>query len=154
MNRPSMARWRGWECRIAAACDKYRKERRAMIGQAHAKEGRRRGLVDFVGVLADGRGFFADAKTVDGSRWPLAGLADHQAKQLEASSQFGAVAGILLWCREGAFWLPWSRLGPRYWAWADGATGRGEASLDPTRAEDGWVAIDPDGDFLAAAAGL
>jgi len=121
MSRATYRRWAGWEAQIRAAADAYRRDRRALIVQAHAREGVARGPVDFVGVIDGGVAFMADAKTSKGGRWPFSNLEPHQATQLEAATDRGAVAGLLI--RVGspkarrAWWVSWAELRDAWWRW-------------------------------------
>lgn len=112
-----------------------------------------KGPVDYVGTLAGGRALAFDAKSTEGERWALSDLAEHQAKQLEATHIAGGAAFVVLLMQGRAWVLPWSELGPVYWRWAEGDAARGEASLtaedcdeigqafDPRLGGDGWLGV-------------
>ena len=123
MNRQDHRRWAGWEAQIVAAANVYRRDCQALIMQAHADPGRQRGPVDFVGVLDGGVAFWADAKTSKQGRWQYSNLAPHQASQLEAAHDRGAVAGLLI--RVGpakaqrAWWVSWGELRGDWWRWKE-----------------------------------
>ena len=147
-------RGRPWETKLSLWHQDYLRDRRAKIFQTNPKvkiiKGKaiyeKKGPPDFVGV-AGGRAVCFDAKECRASRWPLAALADHQAKDLEAHAVNGGVSFIALRHLGKASVLPWTTLGPLWWAWRDGTAGRGAASLTVDQVaelgipmnDDGWI---------------
>lgn len=123
MNRSHRRRWAGWEASIDAMAQRYRRDAVAFIVQAHAKEGVKRGPLDFVGCLDGGRALVADAKTANSGRWPFSSLELHQAQQLEAATDRGAVAGLLIRLgsatTQRAWWVSWAELRDAWWRWKD-----------------------------------
>lgn len=113
----------GWEALLDAQHTEYRRDRRAVVHKTHppAKLIRGRlvhtakGAVDFIGCLEGGRAVALDAKEGRGGRWPFSSLKRHQAVDLEAWTDRGALAGIALRLLAGAWWVPWSALGPLWW---------------------------------------
>jgi len=71
-----------------------------------------------------------DAKSHQGDRWPLAEVADHQARWFDQAEASGGVAGVVLSLEGAVWWLPWEELGPRWRRWKEGDAPRGFASLD------------------------
>lgn len=118
-----------WEAQLSRLHDRYRQERLAVILRCHpgvrvlASRGptftaawEAQGPPDFLGQLYSGRGVAFDAKDYTG-RFPLGGVARHQARDLEAYHAAGGVAGVALRLDGDGYWLPWAELGPRWWAW-------------------------------------
>lgn len=120
---------RAWEAQLLASAARYRTEARAMVVQAFPDGRQRRGPVDLVGCLADGRAFLAEAKSTTSARWGFDLLAPHQALQLRDADALGAVTGILLRTSDGDCWVAWERFGLRWLQWKTGGVDRGEASL-------------------------
>jgi len=70
-----------------------------------------------------------DAKSHHGSRWPLAEVSSHLARELDEALAAGAITGIAL-CLDGAsWWLPWAEVGARWHRWRKKGAARGEAGL-------------------------
>lgn len=124
-----------WEDDLAAACDGYRLRGEAYLRRVGApfkcigKQDRGKllrgrytgpGGCDLVGHLPGdpwGIPFEADAKHCAQTRWDFKLLEEHQAESLDRVAAAGGYAGLLLWIGSRSFWLPWSALGPRWWAW-------------------------------------
>lgn len=134
-----------WQRLLEERHDGYRRERQALVwpvpprvrvcsrvgptGQFRAAWVAH-GPPDYAGVLAGGRGVVFDAKDCAGERWSLGELPLHQARDLEAANDRGAAAFVALRFAGSRGWvLPWALLGPRWWAWQDGAAKRGQASV-------------------------
>lgn len=159
-------RGQGWERVLDAAHDRYRRAQTACIFQTQApvkqlgsvapngtflaiRTGE--GPPDFMGTLTDsGRGVIFDAKSCEADRWPLSGLALHQARDLEAAPH--AFAFVALRMADASAWvLPWANLSILYWAWRAGEVKRGGASLDAATADRlGWRFDARSGDWIAA----
>jgi recombination protein U len=166
----------GWQRLLENWHDHYRAARRAVIfpappsvrvlGQV-SKTGRFQacfqgdGPPDYAGLVAPtGPGADAgfglpvtfDAKDCVGERWSLGDLARHQARDLEAWHLAGGLSFVALRFAglHQAYVLPWSWLGPRFWAWTDGQAVRGEASVTvAAAAAHGWRMPEL-GDWLGA----
>jgi len=136
-------RGKGWEAQLVTQHLAYRRDRRAMIFQAHpatkvvgGRIVREKAPPDFFGVADNPGGgggipVLFDAKEGRGILWGLSNLKDHQAKALEAWVVNGGRAGVVLRLPAGSWWIDWRFLGPTWKAWrSDG----GRASLDP-----GWI---------------
>jgi len=103
----------------------------------HLAGGRFEGFFEATGApdyfaIASGTAIVFDAKH-HADRLPFDAIPKHQAEALDAAERAGAVAGIVADLPDmgGGWWLPWSALGPRWWAWRT-TTGRaapGTASL-------------------------
>ena len=88
------------------------------------------GPPDYFAVIR-GRAVVFDAKQTAADRWGFSALAEHQAEHFEEVTLQGGYAFVLLWLGGGVRVVPWSALGPRWWAWC-AQTGRavpGTASL-------------------------
>ena len=88
------------------------------------------GPPDYAGVI-EGRAVAFDAKQTSGDRWSFDLLADHQARYLDGFQLQDAFAFLVLTLGGRVWVVPWTTLGPRWWAWhrTRGAAARGTASL-------------------------
>jgi penicillin-binding protein-related factor A (putative recombinase) len=98
------------------------------------------GVPDFHGGV-HGRAVVFDAKATGEARWSLKHLTKEQAEHLDAAMGRQVIAGVLLRfdSTQAVYWLPWPMLGPVWWAWHGGTSGRGDASL--TEAGAGWLGV-------------
>ena len=116
----------GWEAKLDHQHDQYRKaERNVVVFKAHPEvkvvDGRairKKGPPDYIG-RAGPRPVCFDAKSGQGRRWGFGKLERHQAISLEAYAKApNAIVGIALRLKDhGTWWIPWSVLGPLWWAW-------------------------------------
>lgn len=151
------AKGAAWEARLEAWHTLYRGRRLAWIAKTGAQfrilpGGREAQIVgegppDYVGTLAGGRGFAADAKDCTQPRWPLSRLPPHQARALHLVSELGGVSGILLRLDRRGWWLPWAELGPRWLAWSQDSGGSASVSIADCETwgrplgPDGWISV-------------
>lgn len=127
-----MRRGETWERRLERRHDEYRRDRRAVILRCHpevrivhragaAVSGRlgADGPPDFLGVVCgSGRAVAAEAKTTVKSYLPMAMIPRHQAMDLSAYDEAGALA-LVLASLGGTEWvLDWHVVGPTWWAGA------------------------------------
>ena len=114
---------RAWEAQLMGLTNRYRLDGQAVIGQTFPDGKKRRGLVDLVGHLADGRSFWADAKSTSKKRWSFDLLETHQAKLLRDVGRLpGAVTGLLIRTAEGTkaeamAWVPWELVEEDWFRW-------------------------------------
>jgi penicillin-binding protein-related factor A (putative recombinase) len=143
---------RDWELCLDSWHDRYRLEGRALIHRtpppvrvlSRVDKGVFRGSFlglgppDYAGVVAGfgpprstSRAVAFDAKDCAGARWSFGDLAEHQARDLEEWSQVGGYAFLALRLAGQGWVVPWSWLGPRWWAWAArrGRAAEGTASV-------------------------
>ena len=84
-------------------------------------------------ALSQGRAILFDAKSTLDSTWSFGLLERHQARSLDAWAEAGGIAGLVIAVDHMRVigWVPWSELGPRWWAWHSnpGVAKRGTASL-------------------------
>lgn len=126
---------RAWEAVLEHWHQGYRRDRLAWVAKAEPpvkmlsrKDGagrftacfERMGPPDFVGILGpDGRGVVFDAKDCTRARWPFSDLPAHQARDLEAAHDRGAVTFVALRLQGHAWVLPWPAVRDLYWRWTD-----------------------------------
>jgi recombination protein U len=133
-------RGRDWELLLDFWHDRYRLEGRALIHRtpppvrvlSRVTDGIFRGQFlglgppDYAGVVAGfgpsrlstARAVAFDAKDCADVRWKFEHLAEHQARDLEEWSAVGGYAFLALRLQGQGWVVPWSWLGPRWWAWA------------------------------------
>lgn len=87
-----------------------------------------KGAPDWV-LITRGVAILGDDKDCRGSRWPLAGLKQHQAEAFARWQAQGGLCCVLLRLGTERWVLPWARLSGPWSAWRAGDAGRGEASL-------------------------
>ena len=114
---------------------------------------RKTGAPDYT-ILSGGLTLMADAKSVQGLRWPLRLLESHQAQTLNAVEMHGGL-GLLLVNTPGGSWaLPWDRVEPLWTRRFTGAAKRGESSLTAEQMDEMALAYAPKGyalDYLQPA---
>lgn len=145
MSADHARRGRAWQGLLEHWHDEYRRDRRAVVWPTSppvrvlsrvGANGQFRacwagdGPPDYVGFVAGGQGVLFDAKDCSLDAWPLRDLERHQARDLEAAHVAGHRAFVALRLGGEGWVLPWSSLGPRWWAWWEADRVRpGEASL-------------------------
>lgn len=165
---------KSWEHEIQEVHDRYDADGRAscvrnpapMRPIARLRGGEWRAIFEAKGapdysVQAGDVSFVFDAKDAAGSRWPLDGLALHQAERFSKHERQGrnALAFVLLRLAGQVWLLPWTTshaglpLCARWHRWHDGEAERGEASLDATACAEIGVPL-PSADWLEAALAL
>jgi recombination protein U len=110
------------------------------------------GPPDYV-AQANGVSFMFDAKmTEHPSRWSFNDLPEHQARRFDAHMKHGGVAFVLVELGFKQWLLPWTHLGPLWWAWSSvaGRAAPGTASVPMTEP---WVRPVPSCDWLPVALG-
>ena len=128
-------RGKGWESQLNHMHRQYREDRLAVVLQAHpevrvvnGKALRSKGPPDYFAQVGGLGGVLFDAKTHRGPTWGFRGLADHQAKDLDAWRDRGGISGIVLRLGGAGYWVDWAVLGPIWWDWREKTGDR--ASLD------------------------
>lgn len=112
-------RGKGWEARLNAFHEAYRRQRRALVFQAHPPAGlRAKAPPDFFGVCR-GRSLLFDAKSTRVNRLDFGRIANHQAVDLEAHHQHGGLSFIALDLGARSFVVPWGSLSPLWWGWRE-----------------------------------
>jgi recombination protein U len=158
----------GWERLIEGFHDDYRRNRQAVvfrtpppvkvIGRVSAEGNfrgcwRSEGPPDYAGVVCPiSMAVAFDAKDCEAARWGFGGLERHQARDLEAWSGAGGYAFIALRLGPTGWVLPWSELGPVWWAWHErtGRAARGDGSLDSAGCVRIGLRMPTPGDWLGA----
>ena len=148
-SRKAQASGASWEKWLDALHRNYRRRKVAVIYRSppgiHIERNRGgritgrltgKGPPDYTGTLTGGHAIGFDAKSTRQTRWTLDNIKDHQAADLDAWEEAGAIGGIMLRFTSGGrsvmAWLPWEALGPLWWRWKRGEAARGEASLTLT----------------------
>lgn len=80
-----------------------------------------KGPPDFLGVIgqpgATSRAVVFDAKSTEDDAWPFALLEHHQAQDLHAAMDRGALSFLAIKTRRGPYLLMWEHLEDRWWTW-------------------------------------
>lgn len=159
----------GWERMLEGWHDTYRRDQRAVVfrtpppvkvlsrvtgGGEFRACFRSDGPPDYAGVVAGGgpKGPFGmamggrpvafDAKDCEGPRWPFSALERHQARDLEGWQVAGGTAFVALRLGEVGWVLPWTRLGPLWWAWHDDLGDRRGVGRTTGKATKGTASLD------------
>jgi penicillin-binding protein-related factor A (putative recombinase) len=159
----------GWERLIEGWHDTYRRDRQAVVfrtpppvkllskvsgeGQFRACF-RSEGPPDYAGVLKRRVPVAVafDAKDCETTRWSFGALERHQARDLEGWAGVGGYAFVALRFAEIGWVLPWSELGPAWWAWheREGRAVKGTAGLDLAGVRAMGLRMPMPGDWLGA----
>lgn len=88
-------------------------------------------------AMSDGWAILFDAKSTTDDKWSFSNLEKHQAQSLDAWEAAGGIAGLVVAVENLAVvaWVPWSTLGPRWWAWYRETKRAAPGTASLTRAE-------------------